>query len=973
MTITHTTRSTTHARVLLRTRLQCGAAFAALAMLAVSPTSAQDADNAASDEIVVRGVRSQILEATRLERDADTVISVITADDIGQFPDQNIAESLQRVPGISIVRDEGEGRFVSVRGLDSSFVQVTVSNAQIGSSDPDGDRSVALDVIPSDLLSQIEVGKSLLPSMDHDSLGAKIDLRPLSAFDRVEDFTGRLLGQGTYTELANEVRPKFAADVTYRRSFGAGELGLAAAFNYFERAIQVDRLQSDSGNELDIRPVVDRVGAGVLAEFPAGTLIGVPAELDQRVEVGQRDRIGGTFVADYRIDDRHTWTASFLIGDLSDDDIRLQQEVELGDAGNLNSSGAGEVTLVAPRAGIFSDVDIDRQIFFQPREERTYAAHFEGSNQLSERLKIGYAVDYSRNRFTLTDGLRGRFRERDLIVTSTFGQSSADFQVLGFGDFDSNDDGLSSTPSFGDENFSFRPGLANFEYDELLIIDEARTDDIFSYNADFEYAATVFDREVTFSGGFKRRTREREFLRGEFSLDIGDFFDDNPAAAAQLPASLADIEVFQPTTELNVGGGLDDGFSVPELGALRDVLALTRDLSGVTASDVRSDFSAEEDTNAGYVMAQVDLADAFQIIAGFRVEATRYSATGTVTRVFALDDDDVSLDGVDPNLIQTFTNDYTEFFPAVHLRWEPSAETLVRFSYSKAQVRPSFGDANALLSITAELETPTGAADETLATVSIGGAPTVVSVLDVTLEGGNPFLRSLTADQLDATFGWYPTENTTLTAAAFYKRLQNTFIDASATTPEGIQSLGFDTIDAVTGLPLSRVDTVINGSDGRLFGIELAFNHFLTYAPGILSGLFVSGNLTLIDSETSSPLIRGGEAFRLPGQSNIVANVSAGFENEKFLFRVAGNHRGGSVLGVDADEPALDTFTDGFRTVDVSVRYNITERFQVFFDGINLVEAEEARFFRGTPAGLEVFERVEDFGRTFQFGVVANF
>ena len=534
---------------------------ASLAVLAATAAQGQDAatdDNASveRDQIVVRGVRQQILEASQLERNAVNVQSIITADDIGQFPDQNIAESLQRLPGLIIIRDEGEGRFVSVRGLPSDFVQVTVNNAQIGSSDPDGNRSVALDVIPSDLLSRVEVNKSLLPDQDHDSLGAKIDLRPLSAFDRQGDFTGRILAQGTYTANAGDVRPKITADLTRRFSLGGGELGLAAAVNYFEREVQLDRLQTDSGGASRVAERDDfdegtGVGETIIEPGFESTLL--PQELDQRIELGRRDRFGATFSADYRGDNGSQYTLSALYGRLEDDDVRVQQEVELRDA------AFDEIVEIGVNSGRFSDVDIDRQVFFQPREEETIALHFEGLNPFGDGWTLSYAVDWSRNNFTIDDGLRGRFRERNLIVDAMWDQTSADFAVAGRGDIDEddNDDGVRDFFELG-----ALPELDDFEFSDVLVINEDREDELLSWNADVQKDFLVNGRNAFIKFGYKQRERDRSFLRGEGEID------DDALEDAGLETTLADIDTFRPDTELAIDGGLPGGtvFPGPRLG-----------------------------------------------------------------------------------------------------------------------------------------------------------------------------------------------------------------------------------------------------------------------------------------------------------------------------------------------------------------------------------------------------------------------
>lgn len=895
-----------------------------------------------SEEIVVRGVRSQVREAAAIERASDAIISVITADDVGQFPDQNVAESLQRLPGLTIIRDEGEGRFVTVRGLAPEFTQVTVSNAQLGSSE-DGNRSVALDVIPSDLLSQITVVKTLLPDVDHDSLGAKIDLRPLSAFDRTGAFTGRILGQGTLSVLAEEVRPKVTADLTHRRQLGPGELGVAVAFNYFQREIQLDRLQADGG-------------AGIIENGAFLTL----TELDQRVELGRRDRIGGTFSLDYEIADRHDWNFSVLVGRLNDDDVRVQQEVEIGDA------SPGETLSIGPRNGVFSDVDIDRQLFFQPRIETTYALHFEGLNTLAEGWRLGYAVDFSRNRFTLTPGLRARFRERDLVVAASTLTETGDFVVLGRGDLNG---GGGFSPGLQNIDFNFRPELDDFEFDELLIINEDRTDEIFSYNVDLERETSLFGAAARFKVGWKQRFRDRSFIRGENSLEE----DALEAQEGLFPASLADVPLFSPNSALNLGGGLAEGFVVPELGFTRDFLETLAEASGIQPDGTPVNFEVSEDTIAGYFLGDIELTDTFQIIAGFRVESTDYTAIGTVDREVNLDG--ALLEPLSTLQLETFENSYTNYFPAVHLRWDATPNVVTRLSYSRAQVRPSFEDASPLVSLSFDLETPEGAAGEVVLDANLGGVqtPVVIGGAGIVLDGGNPFLEALTADQLDFNIGWYPGDNFNLTFAAFYKRLQDTFVDIDADSPEAFAALGVALTDPFTGLPITQASTTINGERGRLFGLEISYSYFLKdLLPAPFDGLFTTGNLTLVDSETSSPLIRNGEPFRLPDQSNIIANASIGYETEKVLVRIAANYRGGQLLSVDAEDAFADVLNQDFVSYDVSLRYNLTPNFQFFVDGINLANERESSVFRGDANGF-LFERADRFGRTVQFGFVASF
>ena len=975
----------------------CGAAMAAVSNAPAWAQAGPAPDAVENDEIVVIGVRQQILEAAKLEREALNVQSVITADDIGQFPDQNIAESLQRLPGVVILRDEGEGRFVQVRGLPTEFTQVTVNNAQIGSSDSGGNRTVALDVIPSDLLSQVAVNKSLLPDQDHDSLGAKIDLKPLSAFDRSESQTARITAQGTFTEQADALAPKISGDFTRRFDAKSGEVGLAVAANYFERKVGVDRLEASSGAGLDNFLVATQdfttpttfdgdvfaAGAAVAqgtvfdndafddfgaaaAGLPLQTVF-APSELDQRVERGDRERIGLTFTTDYKADNGSQYQFSVLYGRLDDNDVRIQQEVELRDASaaefddDENDAGedilvvdAGELGSLAPGEGVFSDVDLERQTFFQPREEETIALHFEGLNPFGNGLTLSYAADYSKNEFTLNNGVRGRFRARDNIVGATFDGSSGDFTVLGTGEFDRRPD-QSRAP-----DFTARPDLGDFDFDGFLLIDEEREDEIFSFNADLLYEFDFGGRAASIKVGGKYRERDRSFLRGENGLDPSDGLDDGGAG---IDLTLADVDTFIPDTELSLGGGLTDGGAFQNLDDARALFAEVLSVTGLQATELRNDFTAGEDTIAGYVQASLEFTDALSVITGFRVERTDFESSGLVNQSFISAEDD-NFPGLNISDVLSFENDYTEFLPHFHLRWEPTDDTLVRFSYYRGLVRPSFGDAsalrnfNVLLDATAEQIQDPGQLAQVIAAGDIDEAE---------FEGGNPLLNPTTADQFDASFGYYhPDAHTTFTVAAFYKDISDLIVGAEISDPDLIAALVGDS--SFSGVPVANLETPINAESAEIYGVEFGFSHFLTYLDiPIVQNLFATGNATLLNAETET---FGGVTTQLPGASEESANLSLGYEDDRLLLRGALNFRGEQLRSL-SDEPAENEFRDEFIGVDLSVRYQVTDDVQLFGDVINIFEEPENRFFQGATG--PVFERFEDFGRTWQFGVTATF
>jgi TonB-dependent receptor len=219
--------------------------FLSASTFASGAAIAQQSDDAVApenEEIVVTGTRGALNTSREQERQADGIKNVITADDAGQFADQNVAESLQRLPGVSIERSEGEGRFVSVRGLDPAFNNVTLNGVKLGSTEK-GNGSVALDILPADLLDQVEVSKTPTPDQDGDAIGGTIEIKTLSAFDRKNQIQARV--EGSYNQIADKISPKVSGSIT--RLFADDTIGVAIAGSYFGRKVQSDQLRNDEG------------------------------------------------------------------------------------------------------------------------------------------------------------------------------------------------------------------------------------------------------------------------------------------------------------------------------------------------------------------------------------------------------------------------------------------------------------------------------------------------------------------------------------------------------------------------------------------------------------------------------------------------------------------------------------------------------------------------------------------------------
>ncbi|MFT2091209.1 TonB-dependent receptor [Paraglaciecola sp. 2405UD69-4] len=217
------------------------------------------------DTVVVYGQRAGQASAINLQRAADSIKSIVSADAIGQFPDQNAAEALQRLPGLSIERDQGEGRFVGIRGIDPNLNNVTINGVNVPSPEG-GVRSVALDVIPSELIQGLEVSKSVTSDMDADAIGGSIEVKSLSAFDR-QGTSASLNVQASQNQLRNDTSPKVSGSVT---NVFDNVFGVAAALSYANRDFGSDNIESNGDDEIEQRYYSisrERIGAAVNLDF----------------------------------------------------------------------------------------------------------------------------------------------------------------------------------------------------------------------------------------------------------------------------------------------------------------------------------------------------------------------------------------------------------------------------------------------------------------------------------------------------------------------------------------------------------------------------------------------------------------------------------------------------------------------------------------------------------------------------------
>jgi TonB-dependent receptor len=271
----------------------------------------------------VVGQAAQIDKALKEQRNSDSIESVVHADAIGQLPDDNAAEALQRLPGVSVERDQGEGRFITIRGLSPDLNSVNINGVNIPSSEP-GRRAVALDVLPSELIQSISVVKTLTPDLDANSLGGTINVKSLSGFDH-DGFFYTISGEAGYNALVSKTSPKVSGAISNIFSIGEGtdNLAVALALSFQQRKLGSDNTET-----------------GAAWNFENGSRL---EQLQARDYQIQRDRLGVGLNFDYKPDDLSSYYLRTIYSKFKDNEQRHIAGLEF-DGGPQISGQRGNAT-----------------------------------------------------------------------------------------------------------------------------------------------------------------------------------------------------------------------------------------------------------------------------------------------------------------------------------------------------------------------------------------------------------------------------------------------------------------------------------------------------------------------------------------------------------------------------------------------------------------------------------------------------
>lgn len=589
------------------------------------------------EDVIVVGQRAGQAGALNRQKNAMGVKSIVSSDSIGQLPDQNAAEALQRLPGMFVQRDQGEGRFVGIRGIDPSLNNVTINGANVPSPES-GVRSVAMDVIPSELVQSLEVSKTVTPDMDASAIGGSIEVKSLSAFDR-EGQSYSVSAQATYNEQVEATSPKLSASFTDVYALNKQlDLGIATALSWSEREFGSHNMETDGGwqmleLEADSGEDVELFGA---------------EEIEQRHYKIKRERLGAALNLDLHSNDFSKYYLRTLYSEFSDDEFRLRNEYKF-DKGELVS---GQFNNASAQ---FSGAEMDRDTKDR-YESQTILSLVTGAEQQLSDWFVEYSVGYSKSSEEEPNRIDADFAGEDF--------------TLGYIH-------LGQAPALTQSANAHQ--LENFELDELVWENNNTEDESLTLKLDLNKDLTLAGYNTQLKFGAKYAQREK-FNDVRTTVFDGGF---NDATAEQFSVAAPDwsLSAFGP------------GLSRSEIARFVATNRADFDVNQLD-SDIETkgrSFISNEDIFAAYAMFIIDMG-AWQVITGLRYEATDFSTSGNKVELIM---DEVNEDErveINPWAVD---KDYSHLLPNLTVRYDINDKLVTRFAYTSTLARPGFSDSAA--------------------------------------------------------------------------------------------------------------------------------------------------------------------------------------------------------------------------------------------------------------------------------------
>ena len=916
----------------LTARLLAGCAALGVSAAAAAQDNPDPAE-AQHDEIVVTGSFAVSLEdALRVKRAADSIVDVVSASDIGDFPSVNVAEALQRVPGVAISREAGEGQFVSVRGLGPNFSNVTLNgapvayNENIRNSDQSG-RQFQFRVIPADLISGIVVTKAPTANLIDGGIGANIDIRTADPLDTESFIT--LRGFQHYEERTDQFTPNGSLSAGWRNADGT--FGVIAGVSYQTRDVQFDRFQH----------------FGYTNRVIAGETVSVPNDMVITLEREKRRRFSAMGALAWAPSPEFSIKVDALYSNFNNKILEDRISFEWG-------TRADFATRLVPGSAIIKDGVLYGGEIRGGRISR----NAEFSEQTHENLFVQGSAVYDANGWKITPSVSysratsGLDLPLQRIDGRTADNPAGLVYSFAYGDDPVGDRRIASVQTNLDLTRADAAPFFRYRIRPTNSLDDDLTA-LLDITREFDLALGGF-RISSMSVGGQYTDRSRDYQRRDRTLELRPGATVLPGFTDQLlPANIFDQTIgdfFGPWSSYSPQA-FAAAFVVP--GEYDGVDPQSRDLVA-NGQDLQQSYGVAEEIFAGYARADF-AADGVGMTGnvGVRYVSTKTTVDGTLLRA------GVGANGAATTIIEPtrFKGDYAKWLPSLNLNFDLSRNLKLRLAASRSLTRPSLAD----------LRTATVPNSSVIADVFDRGQAAIDERPASALNGvgGNPDLKPYTATNFDASLEYYFDGFGGISIAAFHKDIKD-FIGSIGRTEEVLlNTRAGETITA--DFLITRPQNI---GDAKVSGVEVGG------AIDLFAGFGIAGSVTLTDSEAKIDTPAGRVKAQLQGVSDTSYSISpffklGGFEaNLSYTWRSEFTANGNISPGSNAVTNPLEAIVaDGFGTLDLGARLKITPDFEVYLEGTNILDGRQA-VYQGSK--LKPYQ-IHEYGRSFNFGVRANF
>ena len=892
-------------------------------------------------EVVVTGIRHSLATAADRKRESTVVMDSITSEDLGKFPDANVAESLQRIPGVSIDRNNGEGQFVTVRGLGPQFNTVlfngrTLASATLDPATNNYVRQFSFDLLAAELISGADIYKTSQASMQDGGIGATINLHTARPLD-FKGFRSVVSAKANHEGTSGITTPMAFGLVS--NTFDDDKLGVLASISYQRRTPYIPSVTNDG--------YLPGVNVGP-ANAPLYTNVFAPRDTDINSQRDNRTRVGSTLVGQYRPSDELTLTFDGLYDRFKD----FSNNNSLGAWFEPSQYTAATIDSNRTVTSLTTNGHADMINQSKVRDVTTWESGINADWKPTDALRMVYDATWSR----AEDNGAGRsfFTVTGIPTNYSFTQATGDGvpSVYGFSPGALSDPDLARTHLAQHEGNSVSDRVFETKLDLTWTPDSGgpfsagRTGVSFTDRKFLTFSAGTLNANCLYCG---YPTSTDPALLHPFTVSglpgnvPSSFLAYDPNAYLAFlssPAALAALDTAQ---------GLPAGTSAAKLAS--ESLG-----NGFNAVPNPPDFVQER--VFGFYVDTDFKGDLLGIPWLFNVGGRYVHTTETVhsqqralVDLLPVPNDPTTYNPVYANNGQYVavdkSSDYNNFLPDFNLNLDLTSQTKLRLAGSETLTRPELEDMR-----------PVTSYDTT-------------RPADLASSGGNPNLRPYRSKNYDASVEWYPTRTTTLSTAVFYKEIDDFIVttiqneNVTIANAGGLPVGGFITGPNTATFAAARPRNS-NAADVR--GLELSAVHTFDWLPSPLDGFGTSLNATVVGTNRTFTKLSDTQRFAVVGLSNS-QNATIFFEKYGISARLAYNHRNRFLQSIAAGSGNEPLFVRAYGQLDASISYDITKNFQVLFEGTNITDEKYT-----TTGRFDTQLRAwYDYGARFDAGVRLKF